>query len=334
MPLLRGRSASWSANMSSNSRNLKLPSLTTRYLYWSNRSASWSANMSSNSWNLKSPFLTIRCLYWRGRSASWLANMSSNNRNVKSPFLTAKCLYWGVFLPVNWPILALTVEISSVHSWTLDASTGGRSASWDANMSSNSRNLKSQFLTHRCLYWRGRSASWSVNMSSNTRNLKSPMLNKRGLYWGVDLPVDLPIFALTLEISCHHSWPLDASTRGVPAGCSLNLSSNSRNLKSQFLTTRCLYWGVDLPVPLIIWALTVEISSHHSWSLDTSTRGVDLLVALLNMSSNSRNFKLHNPLTTRCLYWGVDLPVNRPIWALTVEISSQHYWPLDASTGG
>ena len=148
------------------------------------RSASWDANMSSNSWNLKSPFLTIRCLYWRGRSASWLANMSSNNRNVKSPFLTAKCLYWRVFLPVDLPIWALTVEISSDHSWPLDASTGGRSASWSANMSSNSRNLKSQFLTTRCLYW------------------------------GVDLPVDLPIFALTLEISSHHSWPLDASTGG------------------------------------------------------------------------------------------------------------------------
>ena len=151
----------------------------------------------------------------------------------------------------------------------------GRSVSWLANMSSKSRNLKSSFLTHRCLFWRGRSASWSVNMSCNTRNLKSPILNKRGLYrgGGVDLPVDLPIFALTLEISCHHSWPLDASTREVPAGCSLNLSSNSRNLKSQFFTTRCLYWGVDLPVPLIIWALTVEISSHNTWPLDASTSG-------------------------------------------------------------
>ena len=149
---------------------------------------------------------------------------------------------------------------------------------------------------------------------------------------GVDLPVDLPIFALTLEISCHHSWPLDASTRGVPAGCSLNLSSNSRNLKSQFLTTRCLYWGVDLSVNRQIWALTVEISSHHSWSLDASTRGVPAGCSL-NMSSNSRNFKSQY-LTTRCLYWGVDLPVNRPIWAQTVEISSHHYWPLEASTGG
>ena len=169
-------------------------------------------------------------------------------------------------------------------------------------MSSNSRNLKSPFLTIRCLGWMGRSASWSANMSSNSRNFKSPFLTSRCLYWGVDLPVDLPIFALTLEISCHHSWPLDASTRRVPAGCSLNLSSNSRNLKSQFLTTRCLYWGVDLPVNRQIWALTVEISSHHSWSLDASTTGVPAGCSL-NMSSNSRNFKSQY-LTTRCLYWG------------------------------
>ena len=180
-----GWSASWSANISSNSRNLKLPSLTTRYLYWGGRSASWDAtNMTSNSWNLKSPFLTIRCLYWRGRSASWLANMSSNNRNVKSPFLTAKCLYWGFFLPVNRPLWALTVEISIDHSWTLDASTGGRSASWDANIWPLTLEIsKWPFLTTRCLCLWGRSANWSANICSNIRNLKSPFLTTRCLYW-------------------------------------------------------------------------------------------------------------------------------------------------------
>ena len=258
--------------------------------------------MSSNSWNLKSPFLTIRCLYWRGRSASWLANMSSNNRNVKSPFLTAKCLYWGVFLPVNWPIWALTVEISSNHSWTLDASTGGRSASWLANMSSNNRNVKSPFLTAKCLYW------------------------------GVFLPVNRPIWALTVEISSDHSWTLDASTGGRSASWLANMSSNNRNVKSPFLTAKCLYWGVFLPVDLPIWALTVEISNHNSWPLDASTGGRSANWSA-NICSNIRNLK--SPfLTTRCLYWGVDLPVDWPILALTVEISSHHSWQLDASTSG
>ena len=98
----------------------------------------------------------------------------------------------GVDLPVVLPIWALTVEISNLHSWPLDASTGGIVlpvnwqflTSWSANMSSNSRNLKSPFLTTRCLYWRGRSAGWLANMSSNSRNLKSPFLTTRCLYQG------------------------------------------------------------------------------------------------------------------------------------------------------
>ena len=181
---------------------------------------------------------------------------------------------------------------------------------------------------------RGRSASWLANMSSNNRNLKSPFLTARCLYWGIDLPVHLSIWALKVEISSHHSWPLDTSTSGGwSASWSANISSNSRNLKLPSLTTRYLYWGVDLPVEMPIWALTVEISSHHSWPLDTSTGGVDLPVDLANMSSNNRNVK--SPfLTAKCLYWGVFLPVNQPIWALTVEISSDHSWTLDASTGG
>ena len=100
---------------------------------------------------------------------------------------------------------------------------------------------------------------------------------------GVGLSVDLPIWALTVEMWNHHSWLLDASTgRGVrSASWSANMSSNSRNLKLPFLATRYPYWGVDLPVDLPIWAL------------------------------NSRNVKLPF-LITRCLNWGVDLPVDLP----------------------
>ena len=149
MPLLGGRSASWLANISSNGRNLKSPFLTTgRHSTSGGKSASWlSANMSSNRRNLKSPFLITRCLY-QGVPAGCSVNMSSNSRNVKSQFLTTRCLYWGIDLPVNWPIWALKVEISSHHYWPLDASTGGRSVRWLANMSSNSGNFKSPFLTH------------------------------------------------------------------------------------------------------------------------------------------------------------------------------------------
>ena len=149
----------------------------------------------------------------RGRSASWSANMSSNTRNLKLPFLATRCLYWGVDLPVDLPIWPLTVEMSYCHSWPLDATTGGRSATWSANMSSNTRNMKLPFLATRCLYW------------------------------GVDLPVDLPIWPLTVEMSYCHSWPLDATTGGRSATWSANMSSNTRNMKLPFLATRCLYWG-------------------------------------------------------------------------------------------
>ena len=77
---------------------------------------------------------------------------------------------------------------------------------------------------------------------------------------GVDLPVDLPIWALTVEISYYHSWLLDATTGGG-----------------------------SLPVDLPIWALTVEISYYHSWPLYATNGGVDL-----------------------------------PIWALTVEMWNCH----------
>ena len=69
-------------------------------------------------------------------------------------------------------------------------------------------------LATRCLYWGHRSPSWSANMSSNSRNLKLPFLTIRCLYKGVDLPLDLPIWALEVEIWNCHSWPLDASAGG------------------------------------------------------------------------------------------------------------------------
>ena len=132
---------------------------------------------------------------------------------------------------------------------------------------------------------------------------------------GVDLTVDLQIWPLTVEMWNCHSWPLDATTWGVDLPLDLplwaNISSHSRNVISPFLTTRCQYWGVDLPVDLPvdlqIWPLTVEMWNCHSWPLDATTGGLDL---------------------------PVDLPVDLQIWPLTVEMSYHHTWALDASYRG
>ena len=70
--------------------------------------------------------------------------------------------------------------------------------------------------------------------------------------WGVDLPVDLSILALIVEISNCHSWPLDNSTGGA-----------------------------DLPVDLLILAIIVEISNCHSSPIDNSTGGVGFICQLI-----------------------------------------------------
>ena len=119
----------------------------------------------------------------------------------------------------------------------------------------------------------GRSASWSVSMSSNRRNVKLPFLTTRCHYWGIDLPLDLPISALTVEMWNCHSWPLDATT-----------------------------WGIDLPLDLPISALTVEMWNCHSWPLDATTWGRSASWSA-NTSSNRRNVKLPF-LATRSQYWG------------------------------
>ena len=124
----------------------------------------------------------------------------------------------GVDLPLDLQIWHLIVEMLNCHSWPLDATTGG-----------------------------GRSATWSANMTSNSRNVKLPFLTTRCHYWGVDLPLDLPLWHLIVEMLNCHSWPIDATT-GVwtasrSATWSANMTSNSRNVKLPFLTTRCHYQG-------------------------------------------------------------------------------------------
>ena len=179
------------------------------------------------------------------RSACWLANMSSNSRNLKLSFLTTRGLYWAIDLPVDQPIWAPTVEISSHHSWPLDASTGGVDLPVDLPIWT----LIVEISSHH---------SWPLDASTTGIDLPvdlpiwalteeisncHPLLPDAST-GGIDLPVDLPIWALTVEISSHHSWPLESSTRGGKStSWSVNMSSNSRNLKSPFLTTRCLYQG-------------------------------------------------------------------------------------------
>ena len=151
---------------------------------------------------------------------------------------------------------------------------------------------------------------------------------------GVDLPLDLPIWHLIVEMWNCHSWPLDASTIchlgeisyhhtwALPLGSrsatwSANMTSNSRNVKLPFLTTRCHYWGVDLPLDLQIWHLIW----HSSNASEGKCANWPLTVEILHH-------------TTRCHYQGVDLPLDLPIWPLTVEMWNCHSWPLDATTGG
>ena len=139
--------------------------------------ASRSANMISNSSNVKLSFLTSRCDYW-GLDLPvdlplHLPIWPLNSRNVKSQFLNTRTQYQGESdLPlVDLPKCALTVEMWNCHSWPLDATTGGVDLP----------------------YWRSRSATWSANMCSNSRNVKLPFLTTRCHYWGVDLSVDLPL---------------------------------------------------------------------------------------------------------------------------------------------
>ena len=136
----------------------------------------------------------------------------------------------------------------------------------------------------------------------------------------VDLQVDLPIWALTIEIRNCHSWPQEACTRGV-----------------------------DLPLDLPIWNLTIEIWYCHFLTIDASTGGGRSAIWSAYMNFNNRNQKLPF-LATRCLYqggrsatWsayinfnnrnlklpflaiddstrGVDPPLDLPIWACNVKL--------------
>ena len=73
-----------------------------------------------------------------------------------------------------------------------------------------------------------------------------------------DLRVDLP--------NLNSSGPLDVSPQGGRSASrsstwSAYMSFNSSNVKLPFLTTRCQYWGVDLPADLGV-DLPIAILDH------------------------------------------------------------------------
>ena len=143
------------------------------------------------------------------------------------------------------------------HSWTLDASTWGVDLPVDLPL-----DLPIWALTVEM--WNCH--SWPLDATI------------RGVDLPINLSVDLPIWALTGEMWNCHSWPLDGTTGGVDLPTwSANMSSNSGNVKLPFLTTRCHYQGVDLPInlqlDLPIWALTGEMWNCYSWPLDSTTGG-------------------------------------------------------------
>ena len=63
----------------------------------------------------------------------------------------------------------------------------------------------------------GRSAIWSTNMNSNSKNLILPFRSTGRSTGGVDLPVDLPIWAQTVKIWNCHSHPLTVLLGGRSA---------------------------------------------------------------------------------------------------------------------
>ena len=177
-------------------------------------------------------------------------------------------------------------------------------------------------------------SSWSAYMTCNNSNLKLPFLAIRCLYWGVHLPVDLPIWPVTIAIWNCHYWPLDCLYWGVDLpSWSAYMTCNNSNLKLPALATRYLYW--DLPVDLPIWPVTIEIWNCHSWPLDASTwRGVDLWVNLPIWPVTIAIWNCHSWPLDASTGVGVDLPVDLPMWPVTIVIWNCHSWPLDASTGG
>ena len=214
----------------------------------------------------------------------------------------------GVDLPVDLPIWALTVEMWNCYSWT-----------------------------NRCHYWGSKSVDLPVDLpiwalTVEMWNCYSWQLN--ATTGGVDLPLDLPICALTAEMWNCHSWPLDATTGGVDLPPCLPKLPVSPSVKWQIfyhLVIRVERWNchsdalADPPEGRsATFGVVVFQGSMVNWE------GVDLP---LDLPVHITWFSVV-VFKGSMVNWGVDLPLDLPIWALTVEMWNCHSWPLDALLGG
>ena len=285
------------------------------------KSATSSANMSSNSRHVKLPFLTTRCQYiLLYVTLIWCSGVSEIYGQFGGRGICAFFFMWHWFSVVvfqrsmvNWGIIChgymcilLYVKLiwcsgvpeiygqlggtstmgicAFFYMWNLFGvvvfqrsmvNLGGWSATSSANISSNSRNVKS--------------VTSSANMSSNSRNLKLTFLTTRCQYWGLDLPIHLPTWALTVWSATFGvvvfkgsmvNWGGRSASRSGTS--SANMSSHSRNVKSPFLTTRCQYGGfrsargVDLP-PGLPKLSVCEMADLLSLSPYSSTLTVEML---------------------------------------------------------
>ena len=146
----------------------------------------------------------------------------------------------------------MTIQMNCQIYW------GGRYATWSTYMSFNNRKTEMTIQMNWQMYLGGRSATWSTYMSFNNRNQKWPFRWKGRCTWGVDMPLDLPIWALTIESRNDHSDELADLLGGRSTTWSAYMSFNKRNQKWPFRWTGRCTWGVDMPLDLPIWALTIE----------------------------------------------------------------------------
>ena len=135
----------------------------------------------------------------------------------------------------------------------------------------------------RCLY-----QGHTSELRSTRPNLVL-LLATRCLYQGVHLRSG------QLDPSQYHSWPLDASTRGVS-----ELRSTRPNLVP-LSATRCLYWGYIWP-KVRVTKCQADLMWYHSWPLDASTRGY--ILPQVNWTQLSTTLGHEMPLLGGvCLTW-------------------------------
>ena len=133
--------------------------------------------------------------------------------------------------------------------------------------------------------------------------------------------------------------------------------SRDRSAKFELiLTTRCQYWGVDVPNLNSSWPLDVSTVGGRSGGRSRGRSAKFELILTTRCQywegrpsgrSRGRSAKFELILTTRCKYWGVDVPNLNSSWPLDVSTvgvvdlvadlgvdlpNVNSSWPLDVST--